>query len=504
MWSAICADFLFRPEQARTPIRALSGGERNRLLLARQLARPCNLLVLDEPTNDLDMDTLDLLQEVLAEFAGTLLLVSHDRDFLDRLVTSVIAFEGGGRWQEYAGGYSDHLRQRPPEVSPPASARAAARPRAGPGRLRLESRRQRDLTRVIAEIEAIEAEIGALERELADPDLFRRDPADFQRRTGRLAELQSDLDVAERRWLALEEQPGRGRLLRPAGLVPVTDCQLLTPAGRPARVALVHEWLDTYYGSERVVAEILACFPDADLFTLVDFMAAEQRGFLGGREVRTSFLQRLPFARRRFRAYLPLMPLAIEQFDLQDYDLVLSSSHAFAKGVLTGPGQLHVAYIHAPMRYAWEYQHQYLRQSGLERGLRGALARWVLHYLRLWDCPDRKPGRPLHRQLEVHRASDRQDLSAVERGRLSAGRRRALRAPGRQGGLLPRGLALRALQAHRDDHRGVPVAGRAAAGRDRRRSRDGARAGAGGPERDHARLSERRESASPHAAPPRR
>ncbi len=172
---------------------------------------------------------------------------------------------------------------------------------------------------------------------------------------------------------------------------PATDCRLLTPAGRPARVAVIHEWLDTYYGSERVAAEILACFPDADLFTLVDFMPAGQRDFLAGRTVRTSFLQRLPFARRRFRAYLPLMPLAIEQFDLQDYDLVLSSSHAFAKGVLTGPHQLHIAYIHAPMRYGWEHQHQYLRQSGLDRGLRGALARVVLHYLRLWDARTANP-----------------------------------------------------------------------------------------------------------------
>jgi glycosyltransferase involved in cell wall biosynthesis len=164
-----------------------------------------------------------------------------------------------------------------------------------------------------------------------------------------------------------------------------SDCQLLTPSGRPARIALVHEWFDSYYGSERVVAEILRCFPDAELFALVDVTPPEQRGFLDGRSVRTSFLQRLPFARRHFRSYLPLMPLAIEQFDLSDYDLVLSSSHAFAKGVLTGPGQLHVAYVHAPMRYGWEYQHQYLRQSGLERGLRGALTRVVLHYLRLWD-----------------------------------------------------------------------------------------------------------------------
>jgi glycosyltransferase involved in cell wall biosynthesis len=162
-------------------------------------------------------------------------------------------------------------------------------------------------------------------------------------------------------------------------------CQLRTASGRRARIALVHEWFDAFYGSERVVAQILDCFPDAELFALVDVMAPEQRGFLGGRKVRTSFLQRLPFARRHFRNYLPLMPLAIEQFDLSGYDLVLSSSHAFAKGVLTGPNQLHVAYVHAPLRYAWEYQHQYLRQSGLARGLRGALVRAVLHYLRLWD-----------------------------------------------------------------------------------------------------------------------
>jgi glycosyltransferase involved in cell wall biosynthesis len=165
----------------------------------------------------------------------------------------------------------------------------------------------------------------------------------------------------------------------------MTECELLTPAGRRARIALVHEWFDSYYGSERVAAQILACFPEADVFTLVDVMAQEQRGFLAGHQIRTSFLQRLPFARRHFRLYLPLMPLAIEQFDLAGYDLVLSSSHAFAKGVLTGPAQLHVAYVHAPMRYGWEYQHQYLRQSGLARGLRGALTRCVLHYLRLWD-----------------------------------------------------------------------------------------------------------------------
>ncbi len=160
---------------------------------------------------------------------------------------------------------------------------------------------------------------------------------------------------------------------------------LLTAAGRPARIALVHDWFDRYYGSERVVAEILRCFPEAELHALVDVMPAAERGFLQGKPVQTSFIQRLPFARKHFRLYLPLFPLAIEQFDLAGYDLVLSSSHAFAKGVLTGPNQLHVAYVHAPMRYGWEYQHDYLRQSGRERGLAGAATRYVLHRLRLWD-----------------------------------------------------------------------------------------------------------------------
>jgi ABC transport system ATP-binding/permease protein len=198
-------DFLFRPEQARTPLRALSGGERNRLLLAKQLARPCNLLVLDEPTNDLDMDTLDLLQEILSEFAGTLLLVSHDRDFLDRLVTSVIAFEGGGRVQEYAGGYRDYLRQRRPAGAPPPKPSQPVKAKVGPSPMRRASRRQRDLGRVVAEIEAFETEIADLEHELSDRDLFGRDPAAFRQRTDRLAELRSSLEEAERRWAALEQ-----------------------------------------------------------------------------------------------------------------------------------------------------------------------------------------------------------------------------------------------------------------------------------------------------------
>lgn len=151
------------------------------------------------------------------------------------------------------------------------------------------------------------------------------------------------------------------------------------------RVAVVHDWLVTYAGSERVVEQILNLFPQADLFTLFDFLPADERHFLGGRVPRTSFMQRLPLARRAYGRMLPLMPLAIEQFDLSPYDLVISSSHCVAKGVLSGPDQLHVCYTHSPMRYAWDLQHEYLRGAGLDRGLKSWLARWMLQRLRLWD-----------------------------------------------------------------------------------------------------------------------
>jgi glycosyltransferase involved in cell wall biosynthesis len=151
------------------------------------------------------------------------------------------------------------------------------------------------------------------------------------------------------------------------------------------KVAIVHEWLDTFAGSERVVEQLLVCWPEADLFVVCDFMPESERGFLSGRRPRTSFIQHLPFARSRFRWYLYLMPLAVEQLDVSGYDLVVSSSHAVAKGVLTGPGQLHVCYVHSPMRYAWDLQHEYLRHSSLERGVTGALVRWMLHRLRAWD-----------------------------------------------------------------------------------------------------------------------
>ncbi|WP_414447910.1 glycosyltransferase family 4 protein [Burkholderia sp. 22PA0099] len=169
------------------------------------------------------------------------------------------------------------------------------------------------------------------------------------------------------------------RQIQPAGAAR----PLGRPAGRPLRVAIIHDWLVTYAGAERVLEQIIACFPDADLFSLVDFL--DDRSFLHGRPVTTSFIQKLPFARTKYRSYLPLMPLAIEQLDVSAYDLVISSSHAVAKGVLTGPDQIHVSYVHSPIRYAWDLQHQYLEQSQLTRGMKSMMARLILHYIRNWD-----------------------------------------------------------------------------------------------------------------------
>jgi glycosyltransferase involved in cell wall biosynthesis len=154
---------------------------------------------------------------------------------------------------------------------------------------------------------------------------------------------------------------------------------------KPLKVAVVHEWLVNYAGSERVVEQFLLMFPQADLFSVVDFLTPEERGFLGGRTAKTTFIQNLPRAKKSFRSYLPLMPIAIEQLDMSGYDLILSSSHAVAKGVLTGPDQVHVSYVHSPIRYAWDMQHQYLDESGLTKGFKSGLARAILHYIRLWD-----------------------------------------------------------------------------------------------------------------------
>lgn len=157
------------------------------------------------------------------------------------------------------------------------------------------------------------------------------------------------------------------------------------------KIAIVHEWFTSHAGSEKVVEQILKVYPNADLYSLVDFLSPAQRKFIAGKPVTTSFIQSLPFARRHFRNYLPLMPLAVEQFDLSDYDLVISSHHAVAKGVLTRPDQLHISYVHTPLRYGWELQHQYLRQANLTRGAKSWLTRAILHYMRLWDvaCANR-------------------------------------------------------------------------------------------------------------------
>jgi glycosyltransferase involved in cell wall biosynthesis len=151
------------------------------------------------------------------------------------------------------------------------------------------------------------------------------------------------------------------------------------------KVAIVHDWLTVFAGAEKALENILEIFPEADLYTTVDFLNEEDRSFLEGHKIITSFIQNLPFARKKYRAYLPLMPFAIEQFDLTNYDVVISSSHAVAKGVITSPYQTHISYIYSPMRYAWDLQYQYLQESGLNNRLKGWLARYVLHKMRIWD-----------------------------------------------------------------------------------------------------------------------
>ena len=207
-------DFLFGPEQANTPVGVLSGGERGRLTLALAFARPSNLMVLDEPTNDLDLETLELLQEQLADYTGTVLLVSHDRDFLDRVVTSVIAAEGDGRWVEYAGGYSDMIAQRAlshdASARPQSRATPAARPRAEerarpatPSR-RMSFKDKHALETLPARIAELETRVASLTGELADPDLYTRNPTRFAAVGKALEAAQAELAEAEERWLTLE------------------------------------------------------------------------------------------------------------------------------------------------------------------------------------------------------------------------------------------------------------------------------------------------------------
>ncbi len=206
-------DFLFAPEQARTPVGVLSGGERGRLMLARALARPSNLLVLDEPTNDLDLETLDLLQELIADYPGTVLLVSHDRDFLDRVATSVIFAEGAGRWVEYAGGYSDMVAQRGSGVearkTAPVRSKTEPKPAAAPAekpkaRSKLTFTQLHQLKALPEKIEALQARIAKLQTELDDPTLYSRDPKRFAVVSDAIAKAQQEIAAAEEEWLELE------------------------------------------------------------------------------------------------------------------------------------------------------------------------------------------------------------------------------------------------------------------------------------------------------------
>ena len=202
-------DFLFMPEQFHTPVGVLSGGERARVLLARAFAKPSNVLVLDEPTNDLDLETLDLLAEVIADYDGTLLLVSHDRDFLDRTVTTTLVAEGDGTWGDYAGGYTDMLSQRGgapggKRTGKGGGKKGGASNKPGGRRAKLSFREKHDLETIPARITALEQEIAELSARLADPDLYTRDPEAFDRLTAQVSDKQAEKNAAEERWLALE------------------------------------------------------------------------------------------------------------------------------------------------------------------------------------------------------------------------------------------------------------------------------------------------------------
>jgi ATP-binding cassette subfamily F protein uup len=206
-------DFLFTPDRARQPVKSLSGGERNRLLLARLFTQPANLLFLDEPTNDLDADTLDLLEELLIDYSGTVLVVSHDRAFLNNLVTSVLAFEGHGVVNEYVGGYDDWVRQRPapataaeagPAPAKPAPPPAAAKPAVGAKARKLSFKEQKELENLPGEIEKLEAEIAATTAAMAQADFYQQSREAMAQTQAELTEKQTRLETAYARWEALE------------------------------------------------------------------------------------------------------------------------------------------------------------------------------------------------------------------------------------------------------------------------------------------------------------
>ncbi|MEQ5196159.1 glycosyltransferase family 4 protein [Klebsiella pasteurii] len=154
---------------------------------------------------------------------------------------------------------------------------------------------------------------------------------------------------------------------------------------RNFNIGIVADWFITYAGSEKVVAEFIKVFPDSELYSVVDFLSKENKKYFQDKDITTTFIQNLPKAKNKYQSYLPLMPLAIEQLDVSKHDVIISSCHAVAKGVLTGPDQLHISYIHSPIRYAWDLQHQYLREAGLDKGFKGLLAKYILHKMRMWD-----------------------------------------------------------------------------------------------------------------------
>jgi ATP-binding cassette subfamily F protein uup len=207
-------DFLFPPERARAPVKSLSGGERNRLLLARLFSRPANVLVLDEPTNDLDIETLELLEELLQDYAGTLFLVSHDRAFLDNVVTQTIVSEGEGVWKEYAGGYSDWQRVKSPAKAEASPARDGQETEAGrakrgpagpaPAKARLSYKEERELAGLPALIDALEQEQGQITAALANGALYRDQPEQVKRLNLRFAAIETELASAMLRWEQLE------------------------------------------------------------------------------------------------------------------------------------------------------------------------------------------------------------------------------------------------------------------------------------------------------------
>lgn len=150
-------------------------------------------------------------------------------------------------------------------------------------------------------------------------------------------------------------------------------------------IGIIADWLVTYAGSEKVIREFLNVYPQANLYSVVDFLNKQDREYFYGKQATTTFIQSLPFAQKKYQKYLPLMPFAIEQLDISNHDIIISSSHAVAKGILTGPDQLHISYVHSPIRYAWDLQHQYLREAGLTNNIKGLIAKWMLHKIRMWD-----------------------------------------------------------------------------------------------------------------------